>query len=220
MTMISKGSRYAVIAVAALGLAGCMSNGTGGGAGGGGTGGGSGGGGSVADFDTNFEQIQMTAPTTTALAGTATYNGEVSVRTNANSSLMDERVFGDLAMTINFNAGSDPISATVSNIAGEINGVQTSVAGELSTAGANQVNAVTATNINLPTGTSTVTGMSVGLEGTLTDPTGTLSGDALMTLQGNFVGNDGAGVFGASSVAIRPNSGPDFISGGTFYAEK
>jgi len=228
MTLRGNVTRMAAITVATISLAGCFGSAPGGAGPGGGGGtpaptmGGGSGGNAVTSYDTAFSAVQMTPPTQTALNGVAVYTGEVSVRTDANSSLMDERVFGDLAMTVDFDAANDPITATVNNIAGEINGVQTSIGGELSTANANnQVNAITATTINVPgQGQSTVTGMSLGLEGTLTDPTGTLSGDALMTLQGNFVGNDGAGVFGASAVAIRPSSGPDFITGGTFYAEK
>ena len=69
-------------------------------------------------------------------------------------------------------------------------------------------------------GQSTVTGMSVGLEGTLTDANSVLSGDALMTLQGNFVGTDGAAVFGAAGVIIRPTTGANIITGGTYYAKQ
>ena len=213
--------RSVMISAGVLALAGCMGSGGNGGNGGAG-GGGANGGNSVLDYDTAFESVQLTQVTQTPLTGTADYSGQVSIRTNANSNLMDERVFGDLAMSIDFSAANNPITATVNNIAGEINGVQTSIGGELSTANANnQVNAISDTTINVPgQGSSTVTGMSVGLEGTLSDPSSTLSGEALMTLQGNFVGNDGAAVFGASSLAVRPNSGPDVITGGTYYAEK
>lgn len=228
-----KASRYVTALFACGFLAGCSGSsgsvvgggGAGGGAGGGGGGGGAGGSGSgsLAAYQTAFDAASQTnGPTQTRLTGTANYIGQVSVRTNANSANAEEAVVGDLDMGINFDANSNPITATVDNLQGEVDGTQTAIAGTLSTANAtNQVNAISATDVNIPgQGTSTITGLSVGLEGTLSDPSGTLSGDALMTLQGNFVGTNGASVFGANSVAIRPTSGADLITGGTFYGNR
>jgi hypothetical protein len=174
-------------------------------------------------YETAFNAASQTqVATQTRLTGTANYTGQVSVRTNANSANTDEAVVGDLDMAINFDANSNPINATVDNLQGEVDGTQTTIAGTLSTANAtNQVNAISATDLNIPgQGTATITGLSVGLEGTLSDPSGTLSGDALMTLQGNFVGANGASVFGANAVGIRPNTGADIITGGTFYGNR
>ena len=122
----------------------------------------------------------------------------------------------------NFNPNTHPSNSKVHTRQGEGAGKQTTIAGTLSTANAtNQVNAISATDLNIPgQGTATITGLSVGLEGTLSDPSGTLSGDALMTLQGNFVGANGASVFGANAVGIRPNTGADIITGGTFYGNR
>ena len=219
-------ARGPVAVLACLSLAACLgSNGGGGGgakAGGGGNGGTGGGSAPSSAFEDAFSDIQRTLPTQTEITGEAQYGGQVSVRTNANPADAEEAIFGDLALSIDFDDGDSPISASVDNLSGPINGAATDIAGTLSTDNANnQVNAITATQVNIPgQGTSTITGMSVGLEGTLSDPTGTLSGEALMTLQGNFVGDDGAGVFGANAVAIRPDQGADFITGGTWYADK
>ena len=220
-----KSSRSVVVLFACGFLAGCFgsSGGSSTGAAAGGGAGGGGGGGSLTAYETAFNTASQTnGPTQTRLTGTANYTGQVSVRTNANAANTDEAVVGDLDMAINFDANSDPINATVDNLQGEIDGAQTAIAGTLSTANAtNQVNAISATQVNIPgQGASTITGLSVGLEGTLSDPSGTLSGDTLMTLQGNFVGANGASVFGANAVAIRPNTGPDIITGGTFYSNR
>ena len=174
-------------------------------------------------FDKAFQAAQGQLATQTPLTGSASYKGQVSVRTTANAADTDESVYGDLAMTVNFAPNqARPISATVDNISGNINGQATDVAGSLSTANApTQINAVTATNVNIPIqGQITSTGLSVGMEGKLTDPTGTLSGDALMILQGTMVGTNGASTFGSNSVVIKPASGANVITGGTFYANK
>ena len=192
--------------VCCAGLAGCLGGGSGGG--GGTAGGGAATGSSLSSFSSKFNQISGQQATLTALTGTASYTGEVSVRTQANSQNADEAVVGDLDMDINFDANASPITATASNFSGEVNGVQTDITGSLSTANAqNQVNAISATN----TGVGTITGLSVGLEGTLSDPTGTLTGDALLTLQGTFRGNNGASINGASGAIIRPSSGPEVL---------
>ncbi|WP_147124308.1 hypothetical protein [Shimia ponticola] len=204
----------AVLCCAAL--AGCLGGGGSGGSGNGAGGSGGGGGGSLSNYEREFNRVNGTQATLTRLSGTASYTGQVSIRTDPNVQDSDT-VEGDLNMDINFDAGANPISATATNFSGVVNGQQTDITGTLSTANAqNQVNAITATN----TGVGIVTGMSVGLEGTLSDPNGSLSGDALMTLQGNFRGNNGAGVSGAAAVAIDPSSGPAVITGGTFYADR
>lgn len=234
----SKTTQSIAVLISCAFLAGCSGSGSGtasgggggasagGGSAGGGSaggGGGSAGGGSLAAYQASFDTASQTAgPTQTRLTGTANYTGQVSVRTNANAANADEAVVGDLDMAINFDANSDPIDASVDNLQGEIDGTQTTISGTLSTANAtNQVNAISATNVNIPgQGPVTITGISVGLEGTLSDPTGTLSGEALMTLQGNFVGTNGASVFGANGVGIRPSSGANIITGGTFYGNQ
>lgn len=228
---IHRSSRSLVVLVACGFLAGCFGNGSsstsagaGGGAGSGGGGAGSGGGGgSLTAYETAFNAASQThGPTQTRLTNTATYSGQVKVLTGLNVGNADEAVVGDLEMAINFDANSNPITATVDNLEGEVDGTQTTVAGTLSTANAtNQINTITESQVNIPgQGASTFTGMSVGLEGTLSDPTGNLSGEALMTMQGNFVGPDGESVFGANSVGIRPTTGPDIIVGGTFYGNR
>jgi hypothetical protein len=186
------------------------------------TGGSTTGGGSLSAYETAFNAANGQLPTLTPITGNATYTGEVNILTNANTGNAQESVTGDLAMAIDFGPNvARPINATVNNIAGKVNGVQTSIAGELSTANApTGVNAITTSVVNVAGQPTTLTGMSTELQGTLNDPTSTLSGDALMTLQGSFRGNDGAAVSGASAVAIRPNGAPNIITGGTFYANK
>ena len=154
-----------LLTLACLSLAGCLGSGSSGGgaapaarggtpAGGGGTpaGGGGSGGGMPAvggsNFDTEFMAVQGLLPTQTPIIGSASYLGEVAVLTNANAGNADERVVGDLTMIIDFDATSDPITATVDNLEGEVNGVQTTIGGALSTAHAtNQVNAISATTL-------------------------------------------------------------------------
>ncbi len=202
-------------------LAGCLGSTGGGGAGGGG--GGGGGGGSLSAYETAFNSASQTnQPTQTAITGTASYTGQVKVLTNANAADAKEAIVGDLNMTINFDSNNRPVDATVNNFAGEVNGVQTSVAGSLTTANApTQINTITASVVNLPViGPVTTTGLSVGMEGALSDPTGTLTGDALMILQGTFVGANGASVFGSNSVIIDPATGANIITGGTFYSNR
>ena len=121
-----------------------------------GNGTGGGGGGSLSNVS-EF-RVNGTQATLTRLSGTASYTGQVSIRTDPN--VMDsDTVEGDLNMNINFDAGANPISATATNFSGVVNGQQTNINGTLSTANAqNQVNAISSTN----TGVGTLTGMSVG----------------------------------------------------------
>ncbi|MEP5153536.1 hypothetical protein [Planktotalea sp.] len=188
----------------------------------GGTGGGTGGGGSLSAYETAFNAANGQLPTQTAITGNATYSGQVNVLTGANAADQNESVTGDLAMTIDFTPNvARPISSTVNNIAGEVNGVQTNIAGTLSTANApNGVNAISTTNLNIAGQPTTFTGLSTELRGTLTDPTDTLSGNTIMTMQGDFKGADGASVTGSTGVSITPANNPTIITGGTFYADK
>ena len=179
-------------------------------------------GGSLSDYQSRFDAANGQVPTQTAITGKASYSGEVSVRTGANASDDQEAVIGDLAMNIDFDSNvARPIEATVSNLSGEVNGVQTDIGGELSTNNApSGVNAISTTNVTIMGEQNTFTGMSTELRGKLTDPNGALSGDAIMTMQGDFKGNDGASVSGATAVSIKPETGSDILTGGTFYADK
>ncbi|MEM1301688.1 MAG: hypothetical protein AAGH17_03815 [Pseudomonadota bacterium] len=173
---------------------------------------------SLAQFDSKFNEVSGLPATLTKLTGTAEYTGKVSIRTDPNAPpTSSDVVVGDLDMDIDFDNGTSPITATATNFNGSVNGQDVTIDGTLSTANAqNQVNAVTSTN----TGVGTVTGISVGLEGALSDPNSTLTGDALMTLQGTFRGDNGAAINGASGLVVRPSSGPNVVTGGQFYAER
>lgn len=190
---------------------------------GGGTGSGGGSGGSGNTFTTGFDTVNLLPPTQTALSGSADYTGEVSIRTNANAANTDEVLVGDLDMNVNFNPNTArPITATAGNFAGEIDGTQVTATGTLSTANApSGVNAVSTTAVNIPgQGAATFTGLSVELRGTLAEPTDNLTGDVVMTMQGDMRGTDGAAAAGAAGVSVQPASGPAIITGGTWYMNK
>lgn len=208
-------TKIAAVTVACTSLSACFGSSTSGVAGVGGVAGSS-------DYDTNFAAAQGKLATTTALTGSADYKGEIEILTGLNQGNADESVIGDLEMNVNFDGGSRPITATASGFEGEVNGTQVTVDGTLSTANApNGINAVTATTVEVPVVGSVVsTGLSVQLEGSLSEETEQLTGDAQLTLQGTFVGTEGASVFGSAAGIIDPATGPNVITGGTWYADK
>lgn len=175
---------------------------------------------SQAAFDAKSQSYIFLVPTSTPLSGSADYTGEISVLTQANTADPTEAVVGDLDMSVNFGSGvTNPVTATVGNFSGNVNGASTTVSGTLSTANAiaNDVNLVTATS----TGAGTITGATATLRGTITDPSGALSGDARMILNGNFKEADGAKMSGGHQTTIFPTGGGTSIAtGGSLYADK
>lgn len=227
-----KTAKISFVLLACLSLSACSGSSSGSGTGGGGTGGGGTGGGGTGGggaggggtFQSSFDAANLQPPTQTALSGSADYTGQISVRTNANAADTDEVLIGDLDMNVNFNAGATrPITASATNFAGEIDGTAVTATGTLSTANApNGVNAVSTTNLNIPgVGATTFTGLSTELRGTLSEPTDNLSGDVVMTLQGDMRGTNGASAVGANGVSIEPTGGgAAIITGGTWYADR
>ena len=141
--------------------------------------------------------------------------------TLANSADATEALVGDLDMNVNFGSGvANPVTATAGNFSGNVNGVATTVTGTLSTANAitNDVNSVSTTT-NAAVGT--ITSATATLRGTVSDPTGALSGDARMILNGNFKEAGGAKLSGGHQTTIFPTGGGTSIAtGGSLYADK
>lgn len=196
---------------------------TGGGTTGGGTtGGGTTGGGmalSGAEFDAKNLEYIFLQPTAQPITGSANYAGRVSVLTGANAANSAEAVYGDANMNINFGSGvENPITGTVGNFAGPVNGVDTVVTGTLSTANAlsNDVNEVTSTVTNV----ATLTSATATFRGDLSDPSGTLTGSARMILNGNFKDEGGTKLSGGHQTTIFPTGEDTSIAtGGSFYAD-
>lgn len=176
-------------------------------------------------FETAFNKTSGQIASTNRLTGTATYEGQVEVLTNANAANAKEAVFGDLKMDIDFGVATRPISGTVGNFEGEVDGMPVKINGTLSTANAKPTaaNEITVNTFALPapaTGTVTQTGLAATFRGNLDDPSSKLSGEAEMTLLGTFSGPTGEGVFGSNGVMIQPATGAMFITGGRFYADR
>lgn len=208
--------KLATVGVVCMSLSACFGNGNTGVAGGlGGPPGGS-------NFQTNFDAAAGTLATTTELTGSADYTGEVRILTGLNAGDASEALIGDLDMNVNFDANSRPVTATASGFAGEINGTQVTVDGTLSTDNApNGINDISATNVTVPVqGQITLTAVSVEMQGSLSESTNQISGDALLTLQGQFRGDNGASVLGAAGVIYDPTNGPRTITGGDWYANR
>tara|TARA_R110002095_G_scaffold37054_2_gene34525 strand:- start:417 stop:1058 length:642 start_codon:yes stop_codon:yes gene_type:complete len=207
-------TKLTAVGVAAMSVSGCFGNG---------------GGNSVpggppppSGYDAAFQAVQGMAPTATRLSGSADYTGEIEILTGLNQGNADERLIGDLDMNVSFDGGSRPITATASGFEGEIDGQQVTVNGTLSTANnTSGLNTVVATDSNVPgVGTITTTGVFATLQGTLTENTGQISGDAILGLTGNVVGANGEGIIGAATVTVDTGSGPFIGGGGTFYANQ
>lgn len=169
-----------------------------------------------AEFDAkNLEYIFLPS-TTTPVTGSAEYVGRISALTGANAANSTEAVYGDLNLTVNFDAGAtNPITGTAGNFAGLVDGVQTTVVGTLSTdnAIAGDVNAV-------ETGTAPLTGITATLRGDLSDPSGELTGNARMILSGNLKGDNGAAISGGHQTTISAPNQDDVATGGSFFADK
>ena len=128
----------------------------------------------------------------------------------------DNVVYGDVAMRVDFDGAATPIVASATNFEGRIGGVNTKVGGTLSSVGSNGVNQVLA----LPAGAVTATSIAVQLDGTLSDPTGTLTGDARMAISGSTKDN-GNSIVGANSLIISETNGTRKINtGGRFYVDQ
>ncbi len=168
------------------------------------------------DFLTAFNATNGLVATTVPLSGTANYAGQVEIRTSQDATDADNVVYGDLALAINFDANTNPIDMTVNNLSGTIGGTATNISGTLSSNGSNGLNVVNETQILGRTSTS----LAAMAEGTLTDPTGTLTGDARMSVTGTMRGTNGEGITGANSVIITNPGSPNFTSGGRVYADK
>jgi len=196
---------------------------TGGGTTGGATGGGTTGGGSTstqAAFDATSQSYIFLLPTSQPITGTASYTGEISVLTLANTADPTEAVVGDLDMNVNFGSGVvNPVTATAGNFSGNVDGQATTVIGTLSTANAiaGDINQVTAQS----TVAGTITGATAILRGTVSDPSGALSGDARMILNAGFKEADGAKLSGGHQTTIFPTGGGTTIAtAGSLYADK
>jgi hypothetical protein len=209
-------SRVAALGLASLSLAGCLGNGGNGGGGGptpppGGT------------YQENFDRVSGVMLSTTALTGTANYSGQVNILTNQNPDDNMESVTGDLDMTVNFDGAARPIEATAGNFAGRVGGQDVTIEGTLSTAGVTSgPNDVPVNVVSVPVaGQPDIiqTGLAVTMEGTLSESTSQLSGDAQLTLLGNFT-TEGRGAFGTAGLGLEPSEGPDLITGGTFWADR
>ncbi len=172
---------------------------------------------SAADFDANNLDYIFAVPTTQPVTGTASYVGKVSLLTLVDAT---EAVYGDANMSVNFGAGvTNPVTGTIGNFAGKVNGVDTAIAGTLSTANAvaGDPNFVTST----VTGAGTLTGFNATFRGDLTDPTTTLSGNARMILGVNLKEAGGAKISGGHQTTITPAGGGTTIAtSGSIYADK
>lgn len=216
--------------VAVTSLAGCLGLGSNGGGGGVAAAqpAGAGAGGapkSLNAFEREHDRVARLGQSTTPIKGEADYKGQVEVLTNANPQDTKEAVYGDLAMHVNFGAARNPISGTVGNFEGNIEGKPVSINGTLSTANAkaSAANDIPVTTFNLPApavGTVTQTGIAATFRGKLDDPSTRMSGEAEMTLLGSFSGATGEGVFGSNGVMIQPDKGAMIITGGRFYADR
>lgn len=181
-------------------------------------GGGTPGGGAMTptQFDAkNIEYIFLPS-TTQPLTGTADYAGRVSVLTLANDADATEAVYGDLNMSVDFGTGvTNPITGTVGNFAGKVGGVDTVIGGTLSTANAlsNDSNSVTTV--------SSLTSATATFRGAVSDPTGALTGDARMILNGNFKEDGGAKLSGGHQTTILPSDGGTSIAtSGSMFADR
>lgn len=163
-----------------------------------------------------FNASQAKLTTTTPLTGNADYTGQVEVHTTQSTTDADNVVYGDVAMSVDFDGAATPIVASVTNFEGRIGGVNTKVGGTLSSVGSNGVNQVLA----LPAGAVTATSIAVQLDGTLSDPTGTLTSDARMAISGSTKDN-GNSIVGANSLIISETNGTRKINtGGRFYVDQ
>lgn len=199
---------------------------TGGGTTGGGTtGGGTTGGGTTggttnpADFNSTYLSYALLTPTQGPITGTATYDGKVSVLTLANTSDSNEAIFGDANMTVDFGGtAAKPISGTVGNLAGKVNGVDTVIAGTLSTANAaaTDPNSVTTST----PGGVTLTNMTATFNGDVTSAQPGLTGNANMILSGNFKDANGQKLAGGNATTINSGGSQVLNSSGAFYADK
>ena len=107
-----------------------------------------------------FNASQAKLTTTTPLTGNADYTGQVEVHTTQSTTDADNVVYGDVAMSVDFDGAATPIVASVTNFEGRIGGVDTKVGGTLSSVGSNGVNQVLA----LPAGAVTATSIAVQLD--------------------------------------------------------
>ena len=195
------------------------STGTTGGSTGGPAGGTTGGGTALtpAEFDAKaLEYAVVLQSTTTPMSGNAEYVGRVSVLTGANDANSAEAVYGDANLNVDFGSTAvNPVSGTVGNFAGPVNGVDTTIVGVLSTENAlsNDVNSVT-------TGTGGLTSITATLRGDLSDPSGELTGNARMILNGNLKGDNGAQMSGGHQTTIFVPDQDSIATGGSFFADK
>jgi hypothetical protein len=201
------------------GLGGGSSGGSGGGAGGGA------GGGSGAALDTNFDTAFNAAinqgPTQTPITGTASYVGELNLRTVDATGAENGFAVGDLALAVDFDASSNPISGTATNFRGVRDGTDITIGGTLDTANSTSINEVTDLTTPLPTGGSiTITNMNVSLRGDLTDDEFGNTYNAEATLNGPFMGSNGAASAGAAGVLTNSVGTNGIVAGGQYYVNK
>jgi hypothetical protein len=215
--------------VGAVALSAC-SNGSSGGGGGGG------GGGNpppAGDFDQAFNAAIGLGPSTDVLTGTASHTGKMNLITTDTNGQTGE-IEADLALTVNFDAASNPMSGTASNFAGTVNGNPVTLSGELTTAAAaaassNAINDIGTAPLPAIAGSGELTTLSLEMRGTLTEDDTGVANDILSTLQGQFYGSDGAATAGAVGSLVEPQSGTSILTGssarsagfgGQFYTNK
>jgi hypothetical protein len=193
------------------------------GGGGGGAGGGGGGGGAQleVDFDAAFNAAINQGPTQTPISGSANYAGELNLSTVDSTGAENGFVVGDLALAVDFDAASNPITGTATNFRGVRDGTDITISGTLDTANSTSINAVSAQTTPLPIGGSlTVTSMNVSLRGDLTDGEFANTYNAEASLTGPFLGTGGAATAGAAGVLTDAVGTNGIVAGGQYYANK
>lgn len=201
MTMIRLGALAAVTSL----LAGCFGSGTNISA-------------TPEAFDAAYLEAAGFGPTITPLSGTATYNGEMQIKT-VDTSGETGAIRGALELTANF-ASASPFSATASNFSGEVNGQAVSFSGTLSSDQATDkspINELATNPLPAIAGGGETSAMVLSLGGTLTNEDSGVKNEFRpgTNITGNFYGTDGKAVAGAVGAAVLPTGGTSVITGNT-----
>ena len=172
-------------------------------------------------FDTAFNNVINQGPTQTPITGSANYVGEMNLATVDVAGAENGFVVGDLALSVNFDASTDPVSGTATNFRGVRDGVDITIGGTLDTANSTSINVLSAQTTPLPTGGSvTITSMNASLRGDLTDGEFGNTYNAEASLVGTFNGANAASVSGGAGVLTNAVGTEGIVSGGQFYANK
>lgn len=222
--------RILIATSAALALSACVGSGSGGGGGGGGGGAGGGGAGAPvtsSSYDTNYNRVTSVAPTSdmpTSL--NAAFNGAVKTEIIEGTTAVGE-LLADLSLELNWTDSPDPNetnvwSGSVTNLRGTLNGNPFTASGQLDVVTDQNAVQRTETTVNVPgvgPVTTAVGGTQIAMAGSVTLDNEPLN--AGMLLGGNCFGPQCAAIAGPASGTLTDSIVfPDYVLGGTFYAER